>query len=113
MSEACARNDLVERNVSWLCWRLPLLIFVVGFFLTSPARSLLWAPAFLVAGGACVVNARRCGRFHCYITGPLYLLAAVATVAGAPWGWIAFSVVGGTMAAYAMEHVRGKYRTIT
>ncbi len=113
MSEACARNDLVDRNLSWLLWRLPLLAFVVGAFLTPPARPLLWVPAFLVAGVSCVVNARRCGRFHCFMTGPLYLLAAVATVAAAPWGWIALSVVGGTIAAYAVEFGCGKYRSAT
>lgn len=113
MSAACARNDLVERNVSWLLWRVPLVAFVVGIFLTPAARPLLWVPAFLVAGVSCVVNARRCGRFHCFMTGPLYLLATVATIAGAPWGWIAISVVGGTIAAYAVEHGRGKYRAVT
>lgn len=28
-------------------------------------------------GIACVVNAAGCGRFHCYVTAPLYLLAAM------------------------------------
>jgi len=113
MSEACARNDLVERNVSWVLWRMPLLAFVIGAFLAPPMRSVLWVPAFVIAGISCVVNARRCGRFHCFLTGPLYLLAAIATVAGAPASWIALSVVGGTIAAYAVEHGRGKYRTVT
>jgi hypothetical protein len=113
VSEACARNDLVERNVSWLLWRVPMLAFVIGAFVAPPGRLLLWAPAFLVAGISCLVNARRCGRFHCFMTGPLYLLAAVATVAAAPWGWIAVSVVGGTIAAYAVEYGCGKYRTVT
>src|SRR5207247_6076405 len=31
-------------------------------------------------GVACVVNAAHCGRVHCYVTGPLYLLAAIATL---------------------------------
>jgi len=113
VSEPCARTDLVERNVSWLLWGVPMLAFVVGAFGTPTARLFLWVPAFLVAGFSCVVNARRCGRFHCFMTGPLYLLAAVATVAAAPWGWIALSVVGGTMAAYAVEFGCGKYRSVT
>lgn len=113
MSDACARNDLVERNISWLLWRVPMLAFVVGAFLPPAARPLLWVPAFLVAGVSCVVNARRCGRFHCFMTGPLYLLAAFATVAAVPWGWIAFGVVGGTIAAYAVESGSCKYRSVT
>lgn len=113
MGNVCVRNDLVERNVSWLLWRVPMLAFVVGAFLTPPARPLLWVPAFLIAGVSCVVNARRCGRLHCFITGPLYLLAALATTLAAPWGWVAIGVVGGTIAAYAVEHGRGKYHTTT
>src|SRR6266404_8694133 len=113
MNDACARNDLVERNISWVLWRLPLLAFVIGVFLTPPARLLVWTPAFSIAGVACLINARRCGRLHCFITGPLYLLAALATVAAAPWSWIAFGVVAGTIAAYAVESQRGKYRITT
>jgi hypothetical protein len=43
-------------------------------------RTWLWIPAFLVMGIGCVANAARCGRVHCYFTGPLFLLAAVYTV---------------------------------
>jgi hypothetical protein len=111
MSEACARDDLVERNIGWWLWRVPLLAFVVGILVGQPGRQLLWTPAFVVAGVACIVNARRCGRLHCFMTGPLYLIAAVATIAAAPWSWIAFSVVAGTIAAYAVERYRGKYDT--
>ena len=48
---------------------------VVGDHWVS-ARPLLWFTAFLVAGAACLANAARCGRRHCYFTGPLFLLAA-------------------------------------
>ena len=117
MSEACAPNDLVERKISWLLWRVPLIAFVVGAFLAPLPRTLLWTPALLLAGGACVVNASHCGRVNCFITGPLYLLAAALTALGAlevvsvPWALIAFGVPAGTTAAYAVEQVLGKYRT--
>ena len=117
LSTACARNDLVERKISWLLWRVPLMAFVVGIFLAPLPRMLLWTPAFLVAGGACVVNASHCGRIHCFITGPLYLLAAALTALGAlevvsvPWALIACGVPVGTIIAYAVEQVLGKYRT--
>lgn len=48
---------------------------VVGDHWVS-ARPLLWFTAFLVAGAACLANAARCGRRHCYFTGLLFLLAA-------------------------------------
>ena len=28
-------------------------------------------------GIGCLVNARRCGRLHCYFTGPVFVLAAI------------------------------------
>jgi len=31
-------------------------------------------------GAGCVVNARRCGRLHCYVTGPIFLVAAVYVI---------------------------------
>jgi hypothetical protein len=37
---------------------------------------MLWISAFLAMGAACLANAARCGRVHCYVTGPLLLLAA-------------------------------------
>jgi len=40
--------------------------------------------AFLIMGLACIANARRCGRVHCYFTGPLFLLSAVLS---AVHGW--------------------------
>ncbi len=115
MDNVSARNDLVDRKISWLLWRVPLVAFIVGMFLAPLPRMLLWTPAFLVAGGACVVNAAHCGRIHCFITGPLYLLAAAATmlhgleVVRIPWTLIAFGVPAGTLAAYAVEQVLGRY----
>ena len=31
-------------------------------------------------GGACLVNAKRCGRRHCYLTGPFFLVPAVVSL---------------------------------
>ncbi len=111
MSETCASNDLVKSNRRWILWGLPVVLFVVGAF-TPTLRPFLWTPAFLVGGSACVVNAATCGRLHCYMTGPLYLLAALATVlvsleiVSIPWSFIGLGVVGGTLLAYVPEWVR-------
>jgi len=40
----------------------------------------VWVPALVVMGLGCLVNAARCGRLHCYVTGPLYLGAALYVV---------------------------------
>ena len=53
-------------------------------------------------GGACLANARRCGRTHCRVTGPFFLMMAAAVVAFATGllglgrnGW---SILGGITA---------------
>jgi hypothetical protein len=68
--------------MSWeavFLWCLPVVALIVGSY-WQKGRLLLWIPAFLVMGAACLANAARCGRVHCYITGPLSLLAIVYVV---------------------------------
>ncbi len=76
VSQCCEANDLVGRKSGILLWCLPTLAIFVGLNWNA-ARPWLWIPALLVMGIGCVVNARRCGRLHCYLTGPLFLLAAI------------------------------------
>jgi hypothetical protein len=70
----------------------------------------------VVAGTGCLVNASRCGRFHCYFTGPLYLLGAAATLLSAfgivalQWPRIFLAMLLGTALAFIPEWVGPKYR---
>ena len=43
-----------------------------GIILIGSERS-----RFSIGTIGCVVNVKRCGRLHCYVTGPIFLLAAV------------------------------------
>lgn len=116
MSESCQRNDWVHQRIAWVVWGIPTGLFVIGAFLGPLGRTLVWTPALLVAGGACVVNARRCHRLHCYFTGPLFLIAALITVlrgfdvVALPWTLIGAAVVVGTVLAHIPEWVGAKYR---
>ena len=115
MRHGCTEKDFTRRGVAWLLWGVPAAALILGSFIAPVPRMLLWTPAFAVAAVACVVNAAHCGRVHCYVTGPLYLLAAIATLlAGMEFVplrsiWIGGAVVGGTILAYVPEWVRGKY----
>jgi len=110
----CSRRDLLGGWWAFALWCLPTAAIVAGVFLPGP-RAALWIPSFAVMGVACLVNARACGRRHCRITGPLFLLAALASALDAfaivSIGWEAiFAVVGiGTVGAYGLEWLRGKY----
>jgi len=82
------RDELLVRDgdmlskpwLTMLVWRAPLLFVVVGIFSGSAARIALWTTALTVMGCGCVVNAARCGRRHCYFTGPVFLLGALASL---------------------------------
>ena len=76
IGRCCEANDLVGQKLGILLWCLPTLAFLLALGWNA-ARPWLWAPALLIMGIGCVVNARRCGRLHCYITGPIFILAAV------------------------------------
>ncbi len=76
---SCQAKDLTRGGMGLLLWCLPIAAVVVGSSWTR-ARPWLWIPAFLIMGIACLANAARCGRMHCYFTGPLLLFAAVYVV---------------------------------
>lgn len=75
-------NDWFRQPVAALLWWcLPLCLGFSLNFLAVPPRSaaLVWTVLLVWMGVGCVLNARRCHRLHCYISGPVFLLGAVAT----------------------------------
>ncbi|HVA55648.1 MAG TPA: hypothetical protein VNI53_07645 [Gammaproteobacteria bacterium] len=82
-------------------------------------RTVVWTFSFSVMGAACLANARRCGRLHCFYTAPLFFLAALASLlyglAILPlgqrgWNWIFWvAVVGSLLACCVLENLLGKY----
>ena len=75
-NSCCEPNDLVSQKSGILLWCLPTLALFVGLVWRSKL-AWIWIPAFLIMGIGCLVNARRCGRLHCYFTGPVFVLAAI------------------------------------
>ena len=75
------RNDWVERpGMGFVWWCLPLGIGVASnfFVISARATALIWMVSFLWMGTGCILNARRCHRLHCYISGPVFFLGAAA-----------------------------------
>jgi hypothetical protein len=79
---ASARLDLVRHGVAVVLWGPPPIVLLAsGLVDVAPVtRGAIWALALLWAGAACVTNACRSGRLHCYITGPFFLLLAAASL---------------------------------
>ena len=118
--EICESKDWVSDSRTYaLAWGLPGIILIIGIFLDPSIRTIMWAGALVWKGVACLANATRCGRTHCYFTGPYFLLLAVGTVLhgfhivdlGANgWIWLGLMIVAGSgVLWFFTERVWGKF----
>jgi hypothetical protein len=64
-----------------LWWGLPIALGVSTNFQALPQTetAIAWSLAFAWMGTGCALNALRCGRRHCFISGPVLWLGAIAT----------------------------------
>ncbi len=114
-------RDLSARPVPFLIsWGFPMLAAFSTNFIAMPiaAATLIWVTAFAWMGLGCVINARRCHRRHCYYSGPVFLLGAIAValvgfriISLGPDGfimvvWATFGLVALT---FVPELIWGKY----
>jgi hypothetical protein len=103
-----------------LFWCLPAFAFALGFFVSPVLRTVLWTLSLGFMGTLCLLNASRCGRIHCYFTGPFFILGAIASLGygigllpfGATgWKWIGnITIVGAIALSTIPEFVFGRYR---
>ena len=80
MTSEAVRNDWTRRPLSvCLWWGLPIAIGASVSLLRLSFRggAGICAVLFLWMAIGCILNARRCHRLHCYISGPVLLAAAV------------------------------------
>jgi hypothetical protein len=113
-------KDWVRSSSAFVIWwGLPIALGVGSGFLGLPLvqSAFLWAGLFAWMGAGCVLNALRCARLHCFISGPALWLGAIAS------GLIGFGVITGRHAlgnvidvttalvvlSYVPEWFRGKY----
>ncbi|TAN02451.1 MAG: hypothetical protein EPN36_16835 [Rhodanobacteraceae bacterium] len=119
MKVECAQEsknarDLTRGTWPWLLWYLPTaLLFASAAWPRDMAG--LWVVAFTVMGAGCLANTARCGRLHCYITGPLFLVAAVWSLLSAMGvvplhsGVVLLAVFGIVVLAHGAEVPFGRY----
>ena len=92
---------------------------VVSAWIGGRYLVVVWPTLLTWMGAACLLNARRCHRLHCYLTGPYFLLLALTAmlygldvVPLGSHGWTYLSValvVGGPFLVYVPERVFGRY----
>jgi hypothetical protein len=100
-------------------WGLPAAVMVAAALLDPALRGAVWTAMLLWMGGACVANARRCGRTHCRFTGPFLLLMAglvaghalgLLPLGGNGWSLLAAAIVLGSGVLWlASEQIWGRF----
>ena len=110
----------VTRNWSrlFLVYGVPSIAMQLVGNLSNSALAVAgtWTAGFAVMGTACLVNARRCGRVHCWFTGPWFLLASVLTVLRylevirISWSTILNAgLLGALLLFFVSENIWGRY----
>lgn len=116
----CQGRDWVGYFRSYaLAWGLPTVALVVTVFVPPPVRTLIWPISLGWMGTACLANARRCGRTHCRLTGPFFLLMAAAVLSYGVgllplgrhgWTWLGATIAMGTALLWSIsEALLGRY----
>jgi hypothetical protein len=116
-------HDILSRPLpGFVLFCLPAIAIVVtaSYDPGSGWRTAVWTIALCTMGIACMINAVRCGRVHCYITGPFFLLMAVITflyglgvvpLGRNGWNVISLAILVGAVALICLpELFFGKYR---
>ncbi|MDE2197040.1 MAG: hypothetical protein KGJ56_07610 [Gammaproteobacteria bacterium] len=112
-------RDLACGGFSILIWIVPTILLVAAVAMGGVYPVIAWPVLLVFMGGACVLNARRCGRLHCFITGPFFLLlAAMALLYGLGilplgqhgWQWLVdVLLIGGCVLTCVPEWLFGRY----
>lgn len=80
--ESTQSRDWVRQPIGFIFWwGMPIGLGISTNFWHLPLvkTALLWAVALAWMGTGCALNALRCGRRHCFISGPVLWLGAIAT----------------------------------
>ena len=120
---ACQSRDILSRFwPSFAVFCLPCAAIVVAASTGFPSawRTAVGAISLSIMGVGCVANALRCGRVHCYLTGPFFLLMALVTLFYGlgllPPGRNGWNLIGGAILIGPIvlcclpEMLLGKYR---
>src|SRR5690348_7569133 len=111
----CRQRDMTRGWTGVVLWCLPVVALVASAPM-GDTRWWIWTPSLIIMGTACVANAARCGRRHCYLAGPALLGAAGLSVlrgvfhTGLSWNWISGTVVLVWIAGCLLEWSLGSYR---
>jgi hypothetical protein len=114
-------SDLARGWAGVILWGAPISVILAGSVLLGLNRvdltdaGVLWVLGTVWLGATCLLNARRCGRTHCWIAGvalPVVAVVGVLNLVGAlalPWNAYLALVWLSILAAFVIEWMRGPY----
>ena len=73
-------RDLTLGTAGIFIWGVPIAVLVISARLGGLYAAVAWPLALGFMGVACLLNARRCGRTHCYFSGPFFLALALVSL---------------------------------
>jgi hypothetical protein len=119
----CKSRDILSSRwrVFILYWLPAIAIVVAGVpAISSGWRTVVWTVALATMGVVCILNALRCGRVHCYLTGPFFFLMALVALSyglgilrlgGYGWNLLGLLTLIGAIALWFLpEMFFGRYR---
>lgn len=103
-----------------LVWGVPIAAMILaGMSENLLAVKIIYPASQIWMGAACLINARRCGRLHCFLTGPYFVILAflslfvgIEILAFGPHTWnliAAATYVGGIGLWVVPELIWGRY----
>ena len=119
----CESRDMLSSRwrVFMLYWLPAIAIVVAGApAISNGWRTVVWTAGLAIMGMACIVNALRCGRVHCYVTGAFFFLMALVALSYGlgslhlgrnGWNLLGLIALIGAIALWWLpEMLLGKYR---
>jgi hypothetical protein len=96
------RADWARGIRGCLIWGIPIAILLMSPGMGTRYLVIVWPALLTFMGVTCLLNARHCGRIHCYFTGPFSK------------GWSTLSAalpIGSVALCCVPEWILGRYRS--
>lgn len=120
LSEGNSNRDFLSSIPGMLiAWGIPIVAMLAMLGVPHPVKTWVWTGALVWMGVACLWNARRCRRRHCFWTGPFFLVMTLPVLGYGygllpfgteGWKWLGLTIGVGLFGITSLTERRGKYR---